>query len=59
MTSQSIPRRLASASLLSLILPLWVLGAVAAAPLWAEGGDTWTLDILGQSDSHAELRPCT
>ena len=59
MTSQSIPRRLAPASLVFLILALWALGAVAAAPVWAEGGDTWTLDILGQSDSHAELRPCT
>ena len=59
MTSQSIPRRRAFAFLLSLMLAFGVLGAVSAAPAWAEDADTWTLDILGQSDSHAELRPCT
>jgi len=40
------------------LLALFAVFPSAVAPA-AESSDIWSLDILAQSDSRAELRPCT
>ncbi len=43
----------------SILLALF-LGAVLPGPPARAGDDgEWSIEILAQSDSHAELRPCT
>jgi hypothetical protein len=58
MTSAILPRGGGGWRLLPLLTAL--LAAVLPASLARAADDgLWTVNIIGQSDSHAELRPCT